>query len=307
MNPTLLAPRPVHAAAATLAVAALLLGGCKAAKAPVARLETNPPELRLAWPEAAEIEIGLIPTRELPGGVERPILFVHLLDEPGSVVRTFDHELRGGWKRGKEIRYRHRIFQSALAPPLAPGRYLLSVGLYDPALGRFALDARGAAIAKQEYQIATVEVPAASAAGPEARFSGEWWAPEPTADRQVIVARKLRGGGNGTIAFGPLVGPGTIHLGLAVPGASGAGTRLEVAGGGPAPKVTVSSSCGGQQTEVSGTGRFELELAVPAGGAPASCELLVEPNFAVSLNEGSETVSVRLEELSYSAGTGGGS
>lgn len=290
-----------------LAVGALAFGGCKASKAPVARLETTPTELRLAWPESREIEIAIVPTGDLPAGVDRPIVFVHLLDEPGSVVRTFDHELRGAWKPGKEIRYRQRIFQSALASPLPPGRYLLSIGLYDQALGRFALESRGVEVAKQEYQVATVEVPATSASGPEARFSGAWLAPEATADRQVVASRKLRGGGPGTIGFGPLAGPGTIHLGLVVPGASGTGTHLEVADGGVGPKVKVSSSCGGQQSEVSGSGRFELEVDVPATSPPASCELVVEPNFVVTLSDSRETVSVRLDELSFSAGTGGGS
>ncbi len=307
MSRTLFAQPGRPASALVLAVAALALGACKASKAPIARLETTPPALRLAWPESTEIEIAIAPTAELPEGVERPIVFVHLLDRPGSVVRTFDHELRAAWKPGREIRYRLRIFQSALAPPLPPGRYLLSIGLYDPELGRFALDTRGRESAKQEYQIATVEIPPTSAGGVEARFSGDWLAPEPTAERQVVASRKLRGGGSGTIAFGPLAGAGTIHLGLVVPGASGAGTRLEMNDSTGGPKVKVSTSCGGQQTEVSGTGRFDLEVALPDGGAALSCELVIEPNFVVTWNDRTETISIRLEELSFSAGAGGGS
>ncbi|MGH7336226.1 MAG: hypothetical protein ACREI7_01490, partial [Myxococcota bacterium] len=157
---------------AWLGAALLAAGGCQPARSPIARLEVAPAELELAWPRFVELEVELEPIAPLPPGVDRPILFVHLLDEPGSVVRTFDHELPGEWKTGSRVRYEHRIYQSALASPLPAGRYLLSVGLYDPEVGRFALESAGLEIAKLEYQVATVDVPATVAGGPEARFSG---------------------------------------------------------------------------------------------------------------------------------------
>lgn len=276
-------------------------GACKPTPAPVARLEVRPAQLELAWPRYAELEFELEPTAALPPGVERPILFVHLLDEPGSVVRTFDHELPAAWKPGVTIRYRRRLFQSALASPIPAGRYLLSVGLYDLERGRFALAAAGPEVAKLEYQVATVDVPATTAGGPEARFSGEWLTPEATPDRQVVGARRLRGGASGRIGFGPLAGPGTIHLGFTVPG-SGGGTRLDVTGDDRQPIVKVNSTCGGAQTELSGTGRFDIDLAVPAGAAEVSCEIAIEPNFVVRMGESSEATSVRLEELSWRPG-----
>ena len=286
-------------------VAALV--ACRPSKSPIAALDVSTREIHLAWPQSTEIELGLVPSAPLPKGVDHPILFVHLLDEPGSVVRTFDHELRGAWKPGAELRDRHRIFQSALAAPLPAGHYLLTVGLYDLQLGRFALSTRAPEITQEEYQVATVEVPTTSAAGPEAHFSGDWLAPEPSSDRQVVASRRLRGGAPGTIGFGPLAGPGTIFLGLVVPGASGTGSRLELNDGALQPKVKVSSSCGGQQSEVTGTGRFDFELQVPAAAPPASCEVVIEPNFVISLGDRAETISIRLEELSYRPGAGGDS
>ena len=68
--------------------------------------------------------------------------------------------------------------------------------------------------------------------------------------------------------------------------------------------MKVSSSCGGQQTEVTGAGRFDLEIAVPGGAPPATCDLVVEPNFVVSMNDRAETISIRLEELSFAPGAG---
>jgi hypothetical protein len=284
-----------------LAVALISSASCKRAKAPLAKLEVRPAQLELAWPRFVELDFELAPIAPLPAGVERPILFVHLLDEPGSVVRTFDHELPGEWKPGSALRYRRRIYQSALASPLPPGRYLLSVGLYDPEAGRFALESVGPEIAKLEYQVATVEVPPTTAAGPEARFSGEWLPPESLEDRQILAARKLRGGAPGRIGFGPVSGPGLIHLGIVVPAAS-QGARLEVAGGETQPKVKLSSSCGGEQSEVSGTGRFDLDIVLPAGTTAASCEIVVEPNFVLRIGDRADLTSVRLEELSFRAG-----
>jgi hypothetical protein len=297
-----LSPR---SAGVALAAVALALPACGPRSEPVAALAASPRSLRLAWPESAEVELALTPRAELPSGVDRPIVFVHLLDEPGSVVRTFDHELPGAWRRGGELRYRLRLFQSALAPPLAAGSYLLSIGLYDPELGRFALATRAEEVAKLEYQIATVEVPPLGPAGPEARFSGEWLAPEAAADRQVVASRRLRGGQAGTIRFGPFAGPGTIHVGLVLPRASGDDGRVDLDPGATLPKVRVESSCGGVQSEISGTGRMDVDLAVPAGAAPSTCEIVVAPNFVVRPAGRGEPTSVRLEELSFAAGDGG--
>jgi hypothetical protein len=94
-----------------------------------------------------------------------------------------------------------------------------------------------------------------------------------------------------------------IHLAFVVPGAV-PGTRLEVTGGEAQPKVKLSSSCGGEQSEVSGTGRFDLDLVLPAGTAAASCEIVVEPNFVLKIGDRADTTSVRLEELSFRAGEG---
>ena len=57
-------------------------------------------------------------------------VMVHLLDEAGTVVRTFDHPFPGDWSVGDVRSYQIEIFQSALAPPLAKGEYRLMVGLY---------------------------------------------------------------------------------------------------------------------------------------------------------------------------------
>jgi hypothetical protein len=217
----------------------------------------------------------------LPPLAEHPIVFLHLLDEPGSVVRTFDHALPGAWLPGQPVRYRHRLLQSALADPLPAGRYLLSLGLYDRDLGRFALGGAVEEIGRQEYQVATVVVLAPMASDPQARFSADWLAPEPSTDRQIVVSRLLRGGAAGTIQFGPLAGPGQIAIGLQLPDPASSGSRLELAAGETQPKVRLSSSCGGPLAEVTGAGSFVVEIELPEGGAPAVCEISVAPNYTL--------------------------
>lgn len=291
--------------ALSVGLLALFVGGCGGAKPPVATLAVEPQTLRLAWPEVVDLEIELRPNAELPGRLERPTVFLHLLDEPGSVVRTFDHPLPVDWRPGASIRYRQRIYQSALLEPLPPGRYLLSLGLYEADLGRFTLRTSAPEIAGQEYQIATVEIPPPSANAPDAHFSEHWLPAEPTADRQILVRRRLPDGTAGTVQLGPLSGPGRIVIGLRIPAEIGPGSRLEVLDAEAQPKVQLQSTCGGAQAEVAGVGQFDVELEVPAGSAAVTCEITIDPNFKLTSSESADSTSATLELLAWRPGLGG--
>lgn len=293
--------RRTVAAVLALVLAGLAVTACRESRAPVAEFEARPARLDLAWPEYREIELAFDPIAQLPAGGEPAIVFLHLLDEPGSVVRTFDHPLPGSWAPGKPLRYRVRLYQSALAEPLPPGEYLLSAGLYRPGDGRFALRTAAEEVAPQEYRIATVDVAAAGERMPHARFSETWRPTEPGADRQVLARRTLAGGGvTGTVQFGPVEGAGRLHLSLLVPGGEGAHERLEILDGGPQPKIRIGSTCGGGQPELAGTGRFEVDLDLPAAAGARLCEITIATNFQVTSPERAEADSVRLEVLSWS-------
>jgi len=283
-----------------LAVAAL---ACSPGSSPVGVLTFDPPVVELAWPEIAEVRIRIQAERELPAGASQPIVFLHLLDEPGSVVRTFDHALPGVWQVGREFDYTVRVAQSALAEPLAEGQYLLSLGLYTPELGRFALRSTSEQVAKLEYKVAEVRVPPAAPDGPRVRFSEGWLPTEPGADRQILARRSLAGGVVGTLQFGPLAGPGRIYLRVEIPDETSDVARVDLAAGESQPKLRVSSSCGGEQIEVAGAGGFDLDLAVPAGAAP-SCEIALEPNFQVRWRNRAEATSARLAQVAWRPGAG---
>jgi len=284
-----------------LLLAALGVAACGSGSPPVAGLDFAPSALTLGWPELAEVRVRLVAERALPPEAGQPIVFLHLLDEPGSVVRTFDHALPGEWEAGRTYDYTVRLLQSALAEPLPAGEYVLSLGIYSPELGRFALRGEAREIAKLEYAVATVTVPPPAAAGARARFSENWLPPEPGGDRQVLARRTLAGAGAGTVQFGPLAGPGRIYVRADIPEETRDAGRVELAAGESQAKLKVSSSCGGEQVELAGAGGFDVELPVPEGVA-GPCELTFEPNFQVRWRNRAESTSVRLVQLAWQPG-----
>jgi hypothetical protein len=283
---------------AALLMAALGLG-CRPSETPVAVFDASPSRLELAWPEHVEVRLAFEPKIALPAGTGEPIVFVHLLDEPGSVVRTFDHPLPFDWQPGRRVEYPVRIFESALGEPLEAGEYLLSVGLYRPGQERFALETGAEEIARLEYRVASVGVAPPSERMAQARFSEHWLPPEPGVDRQVLARRALAGGTIGTIELGPVESAGRLYLALAVPPDEGGASRLEILDGGTLPKVRIASSCGGDEVEISGSGRFDVDLDVPPAEAARICEISIAPNFQRRTTERAEATSVRLEVLSW--------
>ena len=141
---------------AVAAAAMALFAGCGRDR-PVAELRAEPAEVRLDYPRFVDLTLTFRITGEPPGGPgPLPIVFVHLLDGAGTVVRTFDHTFPEPWKVGATVTDRVTLYQSALARPLTPGRYRLTVGLYDPER-RWPLTA-GIEADRREYVAADVIV-----------------------------------------------------------------------------------------------------------------------------------------------------
>lgn len=292
-------PARARRAAMPLLCLLALAAGCRSRPRTMAQLESHPAHLRLGYPEFAEVELAFEPLAELPEGAGAPIVFLHLIEEPDTVLRTFDHRLPERWRVGEEIRYRVRVHQSALAEPLEAGSYTLVVGLYDRDLGRYALATGDEEVGRLEYKVGTVEVPAADEATPHVRFSENWLPTEPGSDRQVLARRTLRAGGAGTLQIGPLAGAGRIFLSLEIPGGEAGSARLELAPGETQARVRVSSNCAGEQAEFSGPGRHDLDLTVTEEPARTTCEIEIAPNFQRISSERTEATSVRLDLLAW--------
>jgi hypothetical protein len=255
-------------------------------------------DLALEWSTHAELD-GLEGT---------PRLFLHLLTDDGDLVRTFDQDLPGEWRAGRQASQEARIYQSLLAPPLPPGTYTLTAGLYDGAGNRWPLGGLGEPVAEREYRLATVEVPSGSSDLPATTFSPAWSPNQAGGDRQVVAFRTLAG--DGAVAVSDLPGSGTLWLELRIPtdGADGLvrrrldpeGGSADPEGGDATPGVAVTSSCGGFESRISGEGSHRVEVPMDASEA-GSCQITLAPSFVMESQSGDRR-SVTLEVLAWSGG-----
>lgn len=292
------------AAALGALLAALTLSCAEEPLTPVARLAVTPAEVALGYPASAVLSAEWEMTAPLAGSSDpgaRPgepaggaWVFAHLLDAEGALVRTFDHPLPFAWSPGETRSAPIELWQSALAPPLPPGDYRLTVGLYDPASGRrWALATGVMETDREEYPVARVRVLPPEPTAVE--FAGSWWPAEEGGDRQVVGRRWLRE--EGTIELGGLAPGSVLALGLRIP-AAGSGERLVLAPGAEAARVGISSPCADGEVEIADAGYHlvTLDLQPPADGR---CVVRLEPSYVVVSLESLRSRSVAVERLSY--------
>ncbi|MGH9362086.1 MAG: hypothetical protein ACRD2T_09225 [Thermoanaerobaculia bacterium] len=276
---------------------AAALAGCGGEDPAVGRLVVTPTTLRLPHGEVRPLALAWTPSRELYGheGEGAPLVFVHLLARPGSVLRTFDHPFPQHWHPGAPVRYEIDLHQSALAPPLQAGRYRLTIGLYQPAGQRWPLETAGEEVGRREYAVAEVEVPPAGAGAPKFAFAGPWLAIEPGADVQMLARRWLTG--DGTLQVRSAPGTGELSIVLRIPEAKGAGERLVLEPGVAAPGVVVSGSCGGEEIGITGSGQHQVRLPVEAEAVP--CDVRFDGNFHLENPASPHHRVVALEGLAW--------
>jgi hypothetical protein len=282
----------------TVAALALCLAGCRGEQEPMARLAVEPRRIELGYPQVAELRLTWELDADLARGGQPPTVFVHLLDGPGEIVRTFDHVPPVRWEEGVSAAYPLPLYQSALAPPLPAGTYRLTLGLYDgKSRRRWPLEAPGPDLGRHEYHVADVVVPAPRPGGPHFTFSPQWLPAEPGGDRQILAHRWLRGA-EGSIAASGLKGAGALWLAVNIP-AAGAGESLAFLDGSNAPSAVISGDCGGMETGVSGVGSHQIEIPVPGPLPGGRCDLTVRANFQLSGGNLKEPRSVALDNLAW--------
>jgi len=285
-----------------LGIMLLPFWGCEKAPAPVAKVGLTPSEIELPYPGVAKVKLHWEMLAPLEVAAGEPTVFVHVLDAESNVERTFDHPLPFAWQPGTSQDYDITLYQSALAPPMDTGTYRVSLGIYDSSGQRWALAETGAEIAKLEYQVGTLGTEGDPAAVPMFYFSPSWLPLEAGTDVQILGRRWLTD--EGTIRVAEVLTAGTVWLVLQVSEPVPDLEELALEEGTIEPGFTLSSTCGGEETAVSGYGRFELQVPVGAGEdgqLPEECEILLRPNFQIVEVDTLARRSVGLEILGWSA------
>lgn len=283
-----------------LLVALGLTSACGSPSAPpVAALKVDLRDRQLPYPEWRTVSLSWTPAADLPAG-SAPVCFVHLRSIDGKVVRTFDHTLPDGWQVGQPLRYDIQLYQSALAPALAPGEYQLLVGLYDAASGgRWPLAVEGAdETGRRAYRVGSLEVPQSTPDAPRFTFSEEWQAPEEGQDSQVLARRWLTR--HATLQVSDLDVPGSLWLRLHLPPPQDPQADLVLDAPDQAPALTISSSCSDATHSLEPTGIHQLVLPVYAAPGSTGCQIELTANYAVRLPDG-ELRSAAMEVLSWTS------
>jgi hypothetical protein len=273
------------------ATVALLLLACGGGE-PVGRLTAGEAEVTLPHGRHVPLELRWEPQRPLEEKAT-PVVFVHLLDGEGSVVRTFDHAFPGAWQEGGTVVDVVGLLQSALAPALPAGEYRLTVGLYDGADRRWPLATDAEELARQEYGVARVVVPPNDARAPAFAFSDGWHPVEATGDRQTVARRWLAA--EGTLEVTGLPGAAELVLGLGIPTIEPP-LQVVLEPGASGAAVSLVSECSGFAATVSGPGRHQLRVPVPASG---ECRLRLDPTFSVLEPGSPRKLAVALEHLAW--------
>lgn len=298
-----------------LLLAAAGLGACgeQRAEDSAARVEVKAPgEGGLVLPHGGRAVLDTVwhPLGSLDGAAStgsEPVVFVHLLDGSGAVLRTFDHPFPGPWPPEEPVRHGIEVWHSVLAPPLEAGRYRLTLGLVEAERGRrwpLRFDRiEPEAVDRGEYVVATVAVPSERPPwAPEVAFTGAWRAPDELPDRQVIRTRMLAG--EGAVVLRGFDRPLAVEMVLHVPRSEESGYRLvldEGADGAGEPAVTVTSPCASGPERLVGRGshRARLVLRPPADGG--TCPVRIAPEFVLVDPVSFDRITVQLRRLTWEA------
>lgn len=276
-----------------------LLPACGGDAPVVASVDVGATEIELPFGRFVELDLTWR-VREPLTRREGPLfVFVHLLDAPGSVVRTYDFAWPGSWREGERLETRVILHQSAMGPPLEPGTYALTLGIYDGVGRRWPLDTGGELVDGHEYQVASVRVPAEAAARPMFQFSSEWLESEPGRDRQVLARRWL--GAAGLVRVSDLEEAGELWLRLMLASADDR-QELVLAEDASQPGALVRSGCGGVEVRLAGAGSHDVVLPVTPSAEDESCAVEVTPNFYLLQLDSGERRSVSLDGLAWADG-----
>jgi hypothetical protein len=280
-----------------IAIAALLPASCSK-PAPVAQVEINPRLVQLPFSQVQTVHLTWTPSGSI--GDEKPTVFVHLLDSKQKVARTFDHPFPQRWREGAPVSYDLKLYQSAMAPPLTPGKYQVTLGLYGKKGTRWPLSGLGEAVGRDEYNAFEVQVPN-SDPHPRFAFSPTWMDVEPGGDRQVVARRWMVD--RGAIRLVDQNAPGTVWMVVQIPPTNPGDYRMVLDEGASSPSVMIGGNCGCPETSITGPGLHEVELSLDAPPPGDFCHLLLSASFSLEpLTPAGKRRSASLENLAWVPG-----
>ena len=273
-----------------------LAPGCGGDPPAVAEVELDRTSLELPHRRFVSVDLSWRLREPLEGRPDNLFVFLHLREEPGGVVRTFDYPWRGGWRPGALLEHRVPLHQSALGPPLEPGTYALTLGLYQVDGRRWPLSTRGEVVDRREYRVADVRVPPESGRDPIFQFSPEWLDSEPGLDRQVPARRWLTGAGH--LRVTGLQGSGEVWMRLLLPSPDD-GQELVLADGASQQEAVVRTDCGEVEVRLAGVGSHGVVLPLAPGAETTSCAVEIRPNYYLLGLESADRRAVSLDGLAW--------
>ena len=281
------------------ALALACLAGC-AKKTPVGKVEIEPRLVTLPFSQVRTVHVTWTPSAPL--GDEQPTVFVHLLDGKRKVLRTFDHPFPGRWREGEPVANDLRLYQSALAEPLPPGKYRVTLGLYGKDGRRWPLDGLGEPVGRDEYDAFQVEVPNQNPS-PRFAFAPTWMDLEAGGDRQVLARRWLLN--RAAFRLVDQREAGAVWMVLQIPPNTLSDYKMVLDEGATTPTVLIRGNCGGTETSVTGPGLHEVEVNVDAPPPNDFCHFILSANYALQpLLPTLKARSASLENVAWIPGGG---
>ena len=280
-----------------MAIGALCVIGafasCAPEPEPVGEVRIEPHRFTLPHGAVQPVDVTWTMTRSLPDS--NALVFLHLVDPEGTVRRTFDHALPGGWAPDEVRSETVSLYHSAIGPALPAGQYALVVGILDGSGERWPLRTDGTEAGRLEYALAEVEVPELSTEGPRFAFDGSWLPVEAGTDVQVVARRWFHGAASLEIAALPPEAE-SVWMVLRIPAPSDE-LRLVPGSGAGQPTILLTTDCSGFEAEVSGPGLHEIRVPVDWGGE--SCRLRLAPSYHLVELTSLRRLAASLEQLGY--------
>ncbi len=273
----------------------LLAAGCSRGGAPLASLKLSTTEIQLPYGALVVVAMRMECLRELPAGPM--VLFTHLLDAEGKIVRTFDRPFSVARVQGCVVTTPLTLWQSALSAPLPAGRYRLRVGLSSARRGRIPLAVEGVVGHRRGYEVAQVVVPELSEPWPRLVLDGTWKAPASAEDRQLPGQRWLES--DGDIVVKGIRHEQTLRLSVRLLEAEENGLKLVLQEGETQPAFTLEANCDAGRGRFVGAVDHDLRVRLTPSGETNECRLHLAPNFTLIDPRTLERTTLGLERATW--------